>query len=200
MKSKAQPRLQSKAQVRTPLKGPIKPAKSAKPQIHIGRGALELSLFEFQHAAICYLEAFYRHIEQQLILVTGDPNLTAQDCVILHAIRLGERPKSMTEIQHFTNRRDIANIQYCIRKLVKAGLVQKAKRDVGRGTFYELSKYGFEITEAYVAARARMMNEYLSEQPGFVRDAESATKLMMMLTGVYDHLSRTDTMRMLAAE
>ena len=45
-----------------------------------------------------------------------------------------------------------------------------------------------------------MMNEYLSEQPGFVRDAESATKLMMMLTGVYDHLSRTDTMRMLAAE
>ena len=46
----------------------------------------------------------------------------------------------------------------------------------------------------------RMMNDYLSEQSSFVRDAESATKLMMMLTGVYDHLSRTDTMRMIAAE
>ncbi len=106
----------------------------------------------------------------------------------------------MTEIQHFANRRDIANIQYRIRKLIKAELVQKAKRDVGRGTFYELTKYGYEITEAYVAARARMMNEYLSEQSGFVRDAESATRMMMMLTGVYHHMSRTDTMRMVAAE
>jgi predicted MarR family transcription regulator len=182
-----------------PSKPQARTTKAAK-QIHIGRGAVELALFEFQHSAICFIEAFYRHIERQLILVTGDPNLSAQDCVILHAIRLGERPKSMTEIQHFSNRRDIANIQYSIRKLVKAGLVQKAKRDAGRGTFYELTKYGVEITEVYVEARGRMMREYLAEHPSFVRDAENATRLMMMLTGVYDHLSRTDTMRMIAAE
>jgi predicted MarR family transcription regulator len=192
MKSKAQPKVQAKAQ--------SKPTKSAKPQIHIGRGTIELALFEFQHAAICFIEAFYRHIERQLVLITGDTNLSAQDCIILHAIRLGERAKSMTEIQHFSNRRDIANIQYSIRKLIKSGLVQKAKRDAGRGTYYELTKCGFDITEAYVATRARMMNEFLSEHPGFVRDSENATKLMMMLTGVYDHLSRTDTMRMVAAE
>ena len=195
MKSKTQARL-SKLQPRSQAK----PAKTNKSQIHIGRGAVELALFEFQHAAICYIEAFYRHVERQLILVTGDPNLSAPDCIILHAIRLGERPKSMTEIQHFSNRRDIANIQYSIRKLVKAGLVQKAKRDAGRGTFYELTKYGFEITEDYVTARTRMLNEFLSEQTGFVRDAENATRLMTVLTGIYDHLSRTDTMRMVAAE
>lgn len=158
-----------------------------------------MALYEFQHSAICYIEAFYRHIENQLILVTGDPNLSAQDCVLLHSIRLGERPKSMTEIQHFSNRRDMANIQYSIRKLIKADLVQKAKREAGRGTFYETTKYGIEISDAYADARSRMMKEYLSEYPGFVRDAESATRLMMMLTGVYDHLSRADTMRMVAA-
>jgi predicted MarR family transcription regulator len=196
MKSKGQ----AKAQPKQQAKAPAKASKSTKPQIHIGRGAVELALFEFQHAAICYIEAFYRHVERQIILVTGDPNLSAQDCIILHAIRLGERPKSMTEIQHFSNRRDIANIQYSIRKLIKADLVQKAKRDAGRGTFYELTKYGYEITEAYVSARTDMLNEYLSEQPGFVRDAETATRTMMMLTGIYDHLSRTDTMRMVAAE
>lgn len=190
MKPKAQSRTQAKAQSR--------PAKSAKP--HIGRGSIELALFEFQHAAICFIEAFYRHIERQLIQITGNANLSAQDCIILHAIRLGERVKSMTEIQHFSNRRDIANIQYSIRKLIKAGLVQKARRDAGRGTHYELTRYGVDITEAYVAARARMMNEFLSEHPGFVRDSEIATKLMMTLTGVYDHLSRTDTTGMVAAE
>lgn len=192
--------MKSKVRTKSRVKGLVRPTKARKPQIHIGRGTIELALFEFQHSAICFIEAFHRHIEHQLILITGDPNLSAQDCVILHAIRLGDRPKSMTEIQHFSNRRDIANIQYSIRKLIKARLVQKAKRDAGRGTFYELSRYGVEITEAYVVARAQMMNEYLAEHSSFVRDAENATRLMMMLTGVYDHLSRTDTMRAIAAE
>ena len=177
-----------------------KPKAPPQPDIHIGRSAMELILFEFQHSAICFIEAFYRHIERQLITVTGDPNMSAQECVILHAIRIGERPKSITDIQHFANRRDIANIQYSIRKLIKADLVQKAKRDAGRGTFYELTKYGLRITDTYVHTRARMMSEYLSEQPGFLKDAETATRLMMMLTGIYDHLSRTDAMRSVAAE
>ena len=172
----------------------------SKPSIHIGRTPVELALFEFQHSAICFLEAFYRHIERQLILVTGDPNLSAQDCVNLHAIRIGDRPKSITEIQHFSNRRDVANIQYSIRKLTKAGLVQKAKRDAGRGTSYELTKYGTKITDAYVSARERMMLEFLREHNSFVKEAEGATRLMMMLTGIYDHLSRTDTATLQAAE
>lgn len=171
-----------------------------RPQIHIGRTPIELALFEFQHSAICFIEAFYRHIERQLILVTGDPNLSAQDCVNLHAIRIGERPKSIAEIQHFSNRRDIANIQYSIRKLAKAGLVQKARREAGRGTSYELTKYGLRITDAYVNARERMMLEFLHDRTSFVRDAESATRVMMMLTGIYDHLSRTDSAALQAAE
>jgi predicted MarR family transcription regulator len=163
--------------------------------LHIGRSETELALFEFQHAAICFMEAFYRHIERQLITITGDPNLSAQDCVILHAIRLGDRPKSITDIQHFSNRRDIANIQYSVRKLIGAGLIQKAKRDAGRGTFYEPTKHGLHVTDIYVATRARMMREFLSERESFLKDAETATRLMMMLTGIYDHLSRTDALR-----
>lgn len=185
--------MKRKAQART-TKSPPRPA------IHIGRTPVELALFEFQHSAICFVEAFYRHIERQLILVTGDPNLSAQDCVNLHAIRIGERPKSITEIQHFSNRRDIANIQYSIRKMTKAGLVQKAKRDAGRGTSYELTKYGIRITDVYVSERERMMLEFLRENNSFVRDAETAARLMMMLTGIYDHLSRTDTATLQAAE
>ena len=169
-------------------------AISRQSGFHIGQTPVELALFEFQHSAICFIEAFYHHIERQLILITGDPNLSAQDCVNLHAIRLGERPKSITEVQHFSNRRDVANIQYSIRKLAKAGLIRKAMREAGRGTFYELTEHGMKITDAYVLARERMLREFLSERPTFVRDAENATKVMMMLTGIYDHLSRTDSM------
>ena len=44
------------------------------------------------------------------------------------------------------------------------------------------------------------MREFLSEQESFLKDAETATRLMMMLTGIYDHLSRTDALRLTAAE
>jgi len=169
-------------------------------EIHIGRSKMELALFEFQHSAICFIEAFYRHIEQQLVNITGDANMSAQDCVILHAIRLGDRPKSITDIQHFANRRDVANIQYSVRKLAKAGLVQKAKRDNGRGTFYRLTKHGLLITDIYVDTRARIMSEFLSKRDSFLKDTETATRLMMMLTGIYDHLSRTESLRPVAAE
>jgi predicted MarR family transcription regulator len=176
-----------------PGKSKVSNAKPAT--LHIGRTEKELALFEFQHAAICFIEAFYRHIECQLIAITGDPNLSAQDCVILHSIRLGERPKSITDIQHFSNRRDVANIQYSVRKLIGAGLVQKARREAGRGTFYEPTKHGIHVTDIYVETRARMMREFLSDRDRFLKDAETATRLMMMLTGIYDHLSRTDALR-----
>ena len=43
--------------------------------------------------------------------------------MILHAIRIGDRPKSIRELQLFTNRSDVANIQYGVKKLVAAGLI-----------------------------------------------------------------------------
>ena len=166
-----------------------------KTPLHIGQTDIEMALFEFQHAAICYIEAFYRHIEHQLIRITGDPNMSAQDCVILHAIRLGDRPKSIPDIQHFTNRSDIANIQYGVRKLAKAGLVMKARNQPGRGATYELTRKGRDVTDEYVRARREVIALLPHAPEALIAEVGNATRAMLQLTGVYDHVSRTDAVR-----
>lgn len=157
-----------------------------------GETAEEVALFEFQHAALCYIEAFQRHVARQLIAITGDTSLSAQDCIILHAIRLGQRPKSITDVQHFLNRRDVANVQYSVKKLIKAGLVQKAARDAGRGTSYRLTAEGERVSEIYIGNRKRLVRDVLHGRSGFQEEADVATRLLMWLTGIFDHLSRTD--------
>ena len=151
----------------------------------------ERALFRFQHAAICYIEAFKRHIEKQMIAVTEDPSFSAQDCMILHAVRTGLRSQSIPDIQHFLNRNDVANIQYGVKKLVKAGLIEKAPRDAGRGTSYRLTREGERISGIYLANRRRLMGDLLHAQGNFQHDADIASRLMMNLTGAFDHLSRT---------
>ena len=163
--------------------------------LHLGQTDLELGLFELQHAVMCFSEAFQRHIASQLVRITGDSNFSAQDCVILHAIRLGERPKSIPDIQHFTNRSDLANIQYSVRKLMKAGLVEKAENGAKRGTTYRLTAKGLDVTDEYVVARRRMADLLPYEPEGFVAESKLACRLLMLLTGLYDQVSRSEAIR-----
>lgn len=162
-----------------------------KTRLHLGETELELALFELQHSAICYTEAFYRYVEMQLKRVTGDAKLTGQDCVILQGIRLGDRPKSIPEMQHFTNRTDIANIQYSVKKLMKARLVEKANRSHGRGTTYRLTAEGIRATDAYVRARREFIATLQPDPASLVKDMQGAARLLQMLTGAYDHVTRS---------
>jgi predicted MarR family transcription regulator len=167
-------------------------AKPAPKSMHLGRSDIELALFEFQHGAICFIEAFYRHLQGQLIRLTGDPKMSAADCVVLHAIRLGERPKSIPDIQHFTNRNDIANIQYSVKKLMKAKLVHGARANGGRGTRYELTRAGVELTDEYIRARQAFIAMLPVDPAVFTAEVRTATRAMLLLTGHYDHVSRTE--------
>jgi predicted MarR family transcription regulator len=165
-----------------------------RPHIHLGGSSLELELYELQHAAICYMEAFYRYIEMQLHLAASETNLAGSDCVILHAIRIGDRPKSIRELQLFTNRSDVANIQYGVKKLAQAGLIERAKqtkRAAGQGASYTLTARGRKVTDDYVRARKTLIAMIPQAPDRVVADAKTATRLLLQLTGLYDHVSRS---------
>jgi predicted MarR family transcription regulator len=162
--------------------------------IHLGQSEIERELYELQHAAICYMEAFYRYIEMQLHLAAGETNLSGADCVILHAIRIGDRPKSIRELQLFTNRSDIANIQYSVKKLAAAGLVERTKltkRAAGQGAVYALTARGRTVSVDYVRARKSLIAMIPQAPASVVGDSKIATRLLLQLTGLYDHVSRS---------
>lgn len=165
-----------------------------RPAIHLGQSEIELELYELQHAAICYMEAFYRYIEAQLHRAAPETNLSGADCVILHAIRIANRPKSIRELQLYTNRSDVANIQYSVKKLAAAGLVERAKGKkgaAGQGAAYRLTAQGRAVTDDYVRARKELIDLIPQERAKVVGDAQTATRLLLQLTGLYDHVSRS---------
>ncbi len=162
---------------------------------HLGETEAELGFAEFQHAVICFAESFYRYVGKSLSMIAGDPNLTGYDSVILHTIYALDRPKNITEIQHFTNRGDVANIQYSIRKLSKAGLIEKAPRGGGRGTAYRVSAKGRAVARDYVLARRELLSQVPQNGSQLVARLADARNMLTLLTGLYDQASRLMTTR-----
>lgn len=169
------------------------PQAHSKSTWHLGQTEKELAFAEFQHSMICLGEAFYRYVGKAMSMIAGEANLTGQDCVILNVIQTQNRPKGITEIQHFTNRTDIANIQYSVRKLIKAGLIEKVPREQGRGTTYRVSDKGSAVVSEFLHARTELLNQFPEEERRLIERLESGKSLMVMLTGLYDQASRNLT-------
>jgi predicted MarR family transcription regulator len=93
-------------------------------------------------------------------------------------------------LSRFSNRDDISNIQYSLRKLTAAGMIEKVPGSTNRDTRYRPTAAGREATEYLVAAR----RELLIGPSGGINDIEaqlkSATNAMSLLTGLYDRVSR----------
>ncbi len=150
----------------------------------------ELAFAEFQHALICLGEAFYRFIGKTLDHVAEERNFTGYDSVILNTIQAADRPKSITELQEFTNRSDVANIQYSVRKLEHAALIEKVPRTSGRGTKYQITKRGYEVVCAYAEYRRALLDQFPEFTERLVPRLSNARDLMVILTGLYDQASR----------
>jgi len=158
-------------------------------QWHLGTTPQELAFAEFQHAMMCLSEAFFRFAGRSLAQIAGDQNMSGQDSVILQVIHSGNRPKSITDLQHFTNRTDVSNIQYSVRKLQKAGLVRRAKAE-GRGAAYELTARGLEVVDAYVGSRRELLADFPEMDDRLIARLEDARRLAVTMTGLYDQASR----------
>ncbi|MCW5774475.1 MAG: winged helix DNA-binding protein, partial [Rhodospirillaceae bacterium] len=157
---------------------------------HLGGTATEQAFGEFHHALICFAESFYRFVGKSLAKIADEPNMTGHDGVILNTIASLDRPKSITEIQHVTNRGDVANIQYSVRKLLRAGLIEKAPRSAGRGTAYRATAKGVAVALDYVETRRRLLAQIPLDVEQLVARLDDSRDMLTMLTGLYDQASR----------
>ncbi len=171
----------------------MKAGKTAEPAWHLASSPKEAAFTEFQHATVCFAEAFYRYVGKSFSLIANHQNLTGPESILLHAIYARNRPKSMAELQHFTNRTDLANIQYSIRKLIERGFIEMAPKGKGRATSYQITARGREIADRFVEARRDLLNQFPGPDAPLLEQLESAKKLMVVLTGLYDQASRNLT-------
>ncbi len=152
-------------------------------------GAPALSEFEF--GLIISGNAFDRWIVR-CMAAAGYPDLNRLDVLVLHTANHRARDKRLADICFALNIEDTHLVNYALKKLVKAGLVDAEKR--GKETLYRTSEDGAEACRRYREVREPCLVETLKALGNF-DEAEIAAvaRFLRALSGLYDQAARAAT-------
>jgi predicted MarR family transcription regulator len=158
---------------------------------HLAQSTVEVETTELEFALMRAFEGFGRWQSECLANVC-DLAATGPENALLHIIRMNERPKSIKDLARLTNRDDVPNIQYSLRKLIGAGLVMR--KGAGRsGVTYEVTVEGRRVTEDYGRVRRRLLIAAIEGVPGFAQRLEEASRTLNLLSGIYEEVARVAT-------
>ncbi|MBI3706205.1 MAG: winged helix DNA-binding protein [Proteobacteria bacterium] len=165
-------------------------APAWKVPAHLGAAGYEREVTAFEQTLICAAEAFYRFAGAVLGPAARAHNLTGHDNITLQLLVTAGAPRGIADLSRFANRDDIANIQYSLRKLSRAGLIEKVPGSTNRETTYRVTAAGRTLTDAFIKLR----RELFVDPTRSVRDMEAhlraASRALGLVTGFYDHASR----------
>ncbi|MCK0091514.1 winged helix DNA-binding protein [Rhodococcus sp. HNM0563] len=154
---------------------------------HLAETAYEegLTAFEF---ALLQVEGGFQRFAVQAIRVAADIDLAFNEVVALHVVRMQERSKDTATIAQLTNRDDLPNLQYNLRKLVSLGLLERTKS--GTSSVFTVTPTGREISDRYAQLRRQTLGANLEELNDIVTKMQHAVRSMQILTGLYEAASR----------
>jgi predicted MarR family transcription regulator len=158
---------------------------------HLAKSDPEFKIAEFEWSLIRFYESFTRFVlATGVVAITANVELKHQEHVILHVIRMQDRPKTSAMIGRLMNRDDIPNIQYSLRKLETAGLIEK-RQDTNSKTYsYCASDLGVRLTDEYYKVRKEILVQRLGEISDTEEKFERYARFMSLLTGIYDEAAR----------
>lgn len=155
---------------------------------HLSIDDVEIAATELEFALMRTFEGFGRW-QTECLACVSEIAASGPENALLHVIRMNDRAKTIKELARLTNRDDIPNIQYSLRKLLNAGLI--LKQGSGRtGVTYEVTETGRTITEEYSKLRRKLLMEEIKNIPGFSERLEEASRTLNVLSGLYEEISR----------
>lgn len=159
---------------------------------HLANSNTEVLVTEFEWGLIRLYEAFARWVSTASSLLI-DEDIKFAEHMILHIIRMHNRPKNSMTIARMMNRDDVANLQYSLRKLEAAGLISKSKDKTGKSFSYVVTERGKQITDGYAAIRSDLLIRALSTISDVDGRMAEMTKMVSVLTGIYEEMARSST-------
>ena len=156
---------------------------------HLARSSHEAKSTDFEWSILRFQQAFERWITQ-LAEITGLSGLSYIEVIIMHVIRMQDRPKTAAAIARQLNRDDIPNIQYCLRKLVKMELCHKVSEAGTKMAAFEVTEKGKRLTDNYAEARQEILMEQSKNIDRVDEKLTEATRTISLLTGLYDEAGR----------
>lgn len=180
---------------------PLKSPQLTDPEPwHLARDPNAAVLTAFEARLERLVHAYHRWKAACLAAVvdegSGAESFTGNDVAVLNIIRMKERAKSRVEIARLLNREDTSNIQYALRKLLRAGLIEKVDADARKTAAYRATAKGVEVTEAYAELRRDILIDMAGGRSDGGGDAlREAGNLLDLMSGVYDQATRLATTR-----
>lgn len=162
-------------------------ARNLYKEWHLSRTFEESSLTDFEFSFMHAMHAFERWLIQAARALQLD-ELSSQEIIILHVVRMMDRPKDASTVAHLLNRDDLSNVQYSLRKLEKLSLIEREK--FGSSSRYSISERGLDLTERYAAVRRNMLVRQLSQLDNLSHRLENGTELNELLAGFFDVAAR----------
>ena len=160
-------------------------ADELKSHWHLARNLPESVVTEFEFALLRIAAAFERW-QCDCLGAVADQRLGSTCNAILHVVRLKDRPKTQGEIARILSRDDVANVQYSMRKLLDAGLIERVPGGRRKSVSYRATRKGRRVTEGYAALRARVLMSRVSSLERWDERIAMAQETLDMMRAVYE--------------
>lgn len=158
---------------------------------HLAKTNLEYHATDFEWSLVRFHEAFSRFVlATGMVTIATDADIKYQEHMILHVIRMQDRPKNSATIARLMNRDDIPNIQYSLRKLEAAGLIEKQKDTNSKTYSYVASERGVQLTDEYYKVKQEILVKRLDEIADVEEKFERCARFLSLLTGIYEEAAR----------
>jgi predicted MarR family transcription regulator len=155
---------------------------------HLAMDDFGVELTDLEYAVMRLFQSFSRWQSECLASVTGI-NMSGNENALLHIIRMHDRPKTIKDLMHLTNRQDTPNIQYELRKLIKAELIEKYG-SARNGIYYITTAKGGAVCDDYARLRSEVLLTIAKATPGIPGPATSATACLEQLEKIYEISAR----------
>ena len=162
----------------------------------VAEGAAELS--EFEYGLMVAGSAFNRWMVRCMAAAkaqdteSSDWDMGALDVQVLHTVNHRGREKKLADVCFTLNVEETHLVNYALKKLVKAGLVDVARR--GKEAHYGTTEKGEALCARYREVRDACLIDTLSAL-GAIDNKEvgQAASVLRALSGLYDQAARAAT-------
>lgn len=156
---------------------------------HMSTDNHEVALTEIEFSIFRIFSAFTRWMDDLTSCCQDEAEQTCSgiDFALLNVVRMHDRPKSISELARLMNRDDMPNIQYSIRKLTKAGFIEKlGTQGNKKGATYRTTERGVVATNLYAKYRRELLIPLTRALSNSDARMEEAANMLTLMSGIYD--------------
>lgn len=144
-------------------------------------------LSEYEYGLIVAFNAFSRWMTR-CMAAAGFTDFSPLDVLVLHNCNHRKRSKRLADICFVLNIEDQHTVNYSLKKLMKAELVESERR--GKERFYSTTEKGARTCQEYRDLRERCLVDTIRSLDADGEDLGRMATLLRGLSGIYDQAAR----------